>query len=89
MSQTKIGFDQLGKPAPLGYRRFTNAYIVCICPALTGLFAGWGFSDAAEKKIGLVLVFSMAVVKGVGMVLGNGQVYSPSDDAVDSKASSN
>ncbi|MDP4248117.1 MAG: hypothetical protein Q8932_19945 [Bacteroidota bacterium] len=83
MADTKIGFNQLDKPAPLYYRRFTNAYIVCILPAVSALCAGWGFSDKASNRIGLMLIFSAALVKGVGMVLGNGQDYVPTNQQGD------
>lgn len=89
MAQTKIGWSQLDKPAPLYYRRFLNAYIVCMMPALAGLFSGWGFPDKVNSRLGLLLIFSAAIAKGIGMVLGNGQSYTPSDQVVDAQASKN
>lgn len=86
MSDVKIGWNQLNKPAPLGYRRFVNAYTVCIAPALVAGSAGWGFADKTMARIGIVVTFSIALVKGLGMVLGNGQIYSPSNQVIDSQS---
>jgi len=89
MPDTKIGLNQIDKPAPLWYRRFTNAYILVIMPGVASLFTGWGFSNAITKKILLVVVFSGVLVKGIGIVLGNGQIYSPSNQVIDQQAARN
>lgn len=89
MADTKIGPSQLSKPAPLNYRRFMNAYIIVIMPSLTGFIASWGFSSEVQAKLGTLLVLSGAVVKGLGMLLGNGQIYSPSNAVVDDQSSKN
>lgn len=86
MADTKIGLNQVDKPAPLWYRRFTNAYIIVLMPGLASLFTGWGFTDAVTKKILLVIVFSGVAVKATGIVLGNGQIYSPSNQAIDAQS---
>lgn len=78
-----MGLSQVDKPAPLWYRRFTNAYIIVFMPGLASLFTGWGFTDATTKKILLVIVFSGVAVKSIGIVLGNGQIYSPSNQVID------
>lgn len=83
MSETKIGVSQINKPAPLWYRRLSNGMIMFIVPALIGAVTSWGFSDNVTKKILIVLGLLPAVIKGAGAMLGNGQVYSPSNEAVD------
>lgn len=83
MSDVKIGLNQTSKPAPLGYRKFMNAYIIVVMPALTSFIAAWGFSTAIQAKLGILLVLTGAFVKGMGMVLGNGQVYTPSNQTVE------
>lgn len=83
MSDVKIGLNQTSKPAPLGYRKFMNAYIVCIAPATGSLLAAWGLSADHLAKALLVVGYTTAIVKFLGMVLGNGQVYTPSNETVD------
>lgn len=85
MPETKIGLSQADKPAPLWYRRLSNALIICIIPAIVGLVQGWGLSDSLANRWLMILAFVPAVIKGIGMMLGNGQVYSPSNATVDKK----
>lgn len=89
MADVKIGPAQLSKPAPLNYRRFMNAYIIVIMPALTAFIATWGFAAETQAKLGTLMVLSGAFVKGMGMLLGNGQIYSPSNAVVDDQAAKN
>lgn len=83
MADVKIGLNQTSKPAPLGWRKFMNAYIIAIMPAITVFIATFGFSVALQAKLGTLVILSGAVVKGLGMVLGNGQIYSPSNQVVE------
>lgn len=83
MPETKIGVSQINKPAPLWYRRLSNGLIMFIVPALIGAVTSWGFSDNVTKKILIGLGLLPAVFKGLGAMLGNGQIYSPSNEAVD------
>lgn len=89
MADVKIGLNQTSKPAPLGYRKFANAYTIMFTPAFAGFIAGWGFSDGIQKKALVILAFSVALVKGLGMVLGNGQIYSPSNQVVEDQSGKN
>lgn len=75
MAETKIGLSQLERPAPLWYRRLSNALIIFIIPGLVALVQGWGLSDAVANRWLLVLAFIPAVLKGIGVLLGNGQDY--------------
>ncbi len=83
MPETKIGVDQMGKPAPLGYRRFSGAMIIFIIPGAAALVSGWGLSDKIQNRWLLVLAFIPALIKGIGAFLGNGQIYSPSNQVID------
>jgi len=85
MADVKIGISQTSKPAPLGYRRFTNAYTVVFIPSFTSLIMSLPFTAEQDKYIFAGLAFSVALVKGIGMILGNGQIYSPSNQTMDSK----
>lgn len=76
MADVKFGVDQLSNPAPKGYRKFERAWIIVFAPGLSALIMGWGLSDSTANKVLLSIGFSCAVVKGIGMLLGNGQEYS-------------
>lgn len=89
MADTKVGFNQLDKPAPLYYRRFVNAYTILVAPSIVGLVTAWGATALTIARTGAVVIFSIAMVKAVGMVLGNGQIYSPSNQVVDAQSSKN
>ena len=65
-------------PAPKSYRKFENAYAVLIAPALVGAIQGWGLSDSVANKAMIILTLSVAVVKGIGMMSRNGEVYATS-----------
>lgn len=75
MAETKVGISQINRPAPLWYRRLTNALIMFIIPGLIGLVQGWGMPDKMANRWLMVLGFIPAVLKGIGVMLGNGQNY--------------
>jgi hypothetical protein len=85
MADTKIGINQVDKPAPLWYRRFSNALIIFLIPGMVAMLQGWGLPDKILNHWMLVLAFLPAVVKGIGIILGNGQIYSPSNQVIDDK----
>lgn len=63
-------------PAPKSYRKFENAYTVMIAPAIVVAIQSWGFCDNIANKATVLVTVSMAFVKGLGMILRNGEVYS-------------
>lgn len=75
MAETKIGLEQVNRPAPLWYRRLSNALIIFIIPGLSALIQGWGLTDKLTNRWLLVLTFIPALLKGIGLILGNGQTY--------------
>lgn len=83
MAEVKIGLSQANKPSPLGYRRFMNATILCFIPMVTGLVQGIPMGDSTRNIFMLIIAALPVLLKGVGMILGNGQVYSPTDEMVD------
>lgn len=75
MSKITVSEKNINRPAPLNYRKFENAYFTCLAPAIGGLILGWGFEDLIANRLTLVIVVVGAMVKGLGMILANGQVY--------------
>lgn len=71
----KFNLNQINQPAPLWYRRFSNAMVALVIPAATALIDGWGLTDLWETRALKLLIFTAAVIKGVGVLLGNGQYY--------------
>jgi hypothetical protein len=67
--------QNINYPAPKSYRKFENAYTVLIAPALVGAIQGWGLSDSVANHYMILLTISVAVVKGIGMLSRNGEVY--------------
>jgi len=86
MAQTKIGFSQTERPAPLWYRKLSNALIIFLIPGAVGLVQGWGMTDKLANRWLMILGFAPALIKGLGMILGNGQVYTPSNEQMDDAA---
>jgi len=87
MADTKLGWNQLNIPAPLWYRRFSNAMIVGVIPSTAALIAGWGLAEKTVMHANLLLIFCAGLIKALGMFLGNGQTYAPSNDAIDNAKS--
>lgn len=83
MAETKIGASQIDKPAPLWYRRLSNALIIFLLPGIVTVVQSWGLSDKLANRWLVLLSFAPALVKGIGVILGNGQVYTPTNQAVD------
>ena len=65
------------KPAPKGWRRFENAMLLAIIPAATTMVQSWGFKDETlALRLNLLIAVGLsALIKGVGMLVSNGEVY--------------
>ena len=72
---TKANWKNIDHPAPKWYRRFVNAYILMFTPMLTGLVQTLTMSADTRNIWMNVLVAMPFLFKGVGMILGNGEVY--------------
>jgi hypothetical protein len=83
MSETKMGVDQWNKPAPLWYRKLTNAIILCFLPVYIGFINIIPMSDYKRSLLSQVAVAIPFVLKGFGMILGNGQYYVPSNKTIE------
>jgi hypothetical protein len=87
MAETKIGLDQYNKPAPLWYRRLTNGMIIFIVPGLIGMIQGIPMSADHRNIWMMALGFFPALLKGIAMIIGNGQYYVPSNETIDKQNS--
>jgi hypothetical protein len=63
------------KPAPKFYRRFENAYIIVLAPAIMAAIQGWGLTDQIANRSMIVVTVSAAIVKGIGFLIANGETY--------------
>src|SRR5688572_2165190 len=83
--ETKWGFKQMNSPAPLWYRRVQNAIVLCFLPVYTGFVDFIRMSDYERQiylHIGVAIPF---VLNGFAMLMGNGQIYIPSNQTIDLK----
>lgn len=71
--------DNIKRPPPKWYRKFENAYIAVIAPAIMLSIQGWGLSNLLNVRLMIVVTLSTAVAKGIGMMISNGEVYAPAD----------
>lgn len=67
--------DNFDKPAPRAYRRFVNATILFFVPMLTGMVQGATMSNEWRNNLMVAIVAIPFLLKGIGMMLGNGEVY--------------
>lgn len=87
MAEIKVGMSQVNKPAPLGFRRFTNAMILSFVPAYVGIIQSVPMNDAKRNILMCIATAIPFVLKGIGMIIGNGQDYVPSNEQVDKEKS--
>lgn len=71
--ETKVGLDQVNKPAPLWYRRLTNAIVMAFMPAFVGIVQGVPMHDNQRNVLMVIAAAIPFLFKGVGMILGNGE----------------
>jgi hypothetical protein len=83
MPETKVGFDQLDIPAPLWYRKMTNAIILCFLPVYVGFINIIPMSDYRRSVCAQVAIAIPFLLKGIAMIIGNGQVYMPSNKTIE------
>lgn len=73
----RLGIIETNNLAPKWYRQLTNAVIIFIIPAATSLVQSWGFADKTTNKVLLILSFIPAVIKAIGVFMGNGEAIVP------------
>ena len=69
--------QNINKPAPRLYRKFENALLILIIPAVVMVLTNWGFKDEVllNRLLLIVNVLLVAIIKGIGMIIANGEVY--------------
>jgi hypothetical protein len=72
---TKFGIDQTGSPPPLWWRRLERALIIAVAPAVTGLLTSIIENEKDEVVAISIVTFVTALVKAIGMFLGNDTPY--------------
>jgi hypothetical protein len=69
----KIGFDQIGVPAPVFYQRLVTAMVVFIMPSLMATVQGMpGINDKWRSFIMLIIAFVASLFKAGEFILGDG-----------------
>jgi hypothetical protein len=59
------------RPAPKKWRKFENAYIMIIAPALGGAIQGWDLGDKISNRCMIIIGISVAIVKAVGFLVAD------------------
>lgn len=79
---TKMSMDGILKPAPLWWRRLERSLLIVFIPAAVIVVQSWGFDDDLKTARALLIinVVLTAVIKGVGMMLSNGEIYQNESD---------
>lgn len=72
---TKFGIDQTGSPPPLWWRRLERALIIAVAPAVVALLISLIEDEKTEAKAISIVTFVTAIIKGIGMFLGNDHPY--------------
>ena len=63
------------KPAPKKWRKFENAYIIILAPAIMAGVQGWGLSDKIANRSMILVTISAAIIKAIGFIIANGDDY--------------
>lgn len=79
MAKTTVNPENYNKPAPKWWRKLEDVLLVILIPAIVAIVVGWGFSD--EKFVAKILLLIntglVALIKAIGFMLANGEVYAP------------
>lgn len=70
----KVGFDQIGVPAPLFYRRMVNALIIIVVPATATMitqFPDDWLEPTSKMALGIAINYLVALLKAFEYVLGS------------------
>ena len=67
------------RPAPKQWRKWENVLLIILLPAVTFTISNWGFeNEALTNKLLLVINTPLvAIIKGIGYMLANGEDYVP------------
>lgn len=70
-----VSVNNMDRPAPKIWRRLTNATIMFFLPMVTGIVQGVPMPDSSRNVWMIGIVAVPFLLKGIGMILGNGEVY--------------
>lgn len=76
----KIGFDQIGVPAPAAYRRLVNALIIIVVPATAAFITNIPteiLDDQHKIFAGLATTYALALLKALEFVIGTDDTTQP------------
>lgn len=79
MANTTFDVQNVGKPAPKWWRKLENGLLSILIPAIVLTLLGLGY-DSNSKLILVINVLLVAIIKFVGYMLANGEVYATSVD---------
>lgn len=67
-------------PAPKWWRKFENLALIILIPAVTYTITNWGFKDETLVNRLLLLINTplVAIIKGIGYMIANGETYQQS-----------
>jgi hypothetical protein len=71
----KFGIDQINSPAPKGWRNFERAYMIAFAPGVTAFLSVILTNDRHLSIATASVVFSTAIIKGIGIFMGTGEDY--------------
>lgn len=74
MARTTFDVQNVGKPAPKWWRKLENGLLSILIPAIVLTLLGLGY-DSNSKLILVINVLLVAIIKFVGYMLANGEVY--------------
>ena len=78
---TQFGTDSIGKPPPKWWRRFERAMLIVFIPTANLMIMNWQFQNQVlVLKLQLIINTGLvALIKGTGMMISNGEEYSSTD----------
>lgn len=79
MAKQTFSANNFNRPAPKWWRKLEDGLLMILIPAIVAMLMGWGFKDEAfaNKIILLINTGLVAVIKFIGKMLANGEVYAP------------
>lgn len=81
MGKTTISTANTNRPAPSWWRKLENGLLMILIPAVVAIITGWGGLDDVKttRLLLLINVGVVAVIKFIGYLMANGEVYAKAD----------
>lgn len=81
MANTTVKLSNAQKPAPRWWRKLERAMLIAFIPAAVTIIQGFQFEDElfATRLMLYVNIGLVAIIKGVGMILANGEEYAQTE----------